>query len=94
MRWGAGGGDAKVSTLIKDGEAPEGALASPGLQREGEGVITQAQGGMELLSDVSVPWTATGKEAQSVLGTEQNGDQGRAHRDWQIISTYISISKF
>ena len=63
-------------------------------EREGEGMITQGQGGMGLLSDVSVPWTATGQEAQSVLGTEQNGDQGRAHRDWQIISTYISISKF
>ena len=61
---------------------PEGALASPGLQREGEGVITQAQGGMELLSDVLVPWTATGKEAQSVLGTERNGGQGKAHQDW------------
>lgn len=36
-------------------------------------MIAQAQGGMELLSDVLVSWVgvATGKEAQSVLGTEQ-----------------------
>lgn len=33
---GGGGWDMKVSTLIKDGKAPEGALASPRLQREGE----------------------------------------------------------
>ena len=67
--------EAKVSERRKDGETPEGDLERPAERRGGSGHPSPKRDGAELLSDVLVPWIAAGKEAQPVLGTEQDGDQ-------------------